>query len=55
MPLIKAGEVKKVIVISTGMADSDLINAFEVPFAAPYSISKGAVNVAVAKYNAAYY
>ncbi|KAJ5206324.1 Short-chain dehydrogenase/reductase SDR [Penicillium cf. griseofulvum] len=54
LPLIHNGKGKKVIAISTGMADIDLINATEVAFAAPYSISKGAVNVAIAKYNALY-
>jgi NAD(P)-dependent dehydrogenase (short-subunit alcohol dehydrogenase family) len=36
------------------MADLDLINATEIDFAAPYAISKGALNVAIAKYNALY-
>ena len=54
LPLIRNGKGKKVLTISTGMADIDLINATEVAFAAPYSISKGAVNVAIAKYNAIY-
>jgi len=54
LPLIKKGKAKKVIVISSGMADLDLINGVEVDVAAPYSISKGAVNVLVAKYNALY-
>ncbi|CAG8928413.1 unnamed protein product [Penicillium salamii] len=54
IPLIRQGKQKKVLSISTGMADLDLINATEVDFAAPYAISKGALNVAVAKYNALY-
>ena len=54
MALILKGEHKKVISISTGMADLDLINDFGVEVASPYSISKGALNVAVAKYNARY-
>ncbi|KAJ5306733.1 Short-chain dehydrogenase/reductase SDR [Penicillium antarcticum] len=54
MPLILKGKGKKVITISTGMADIDLINETEIEFAAPYAISKAAVNVAVAKYNALY-
>jgi NAD(P)-dependent dehydrogenase (short-subunit alcohol dehydrogenase family) len=54
LPLIKNGKGKKVLTISTGMADIDLINATEVAFAAPYAISKGAVNIAIAKYNALY-
>ena len=54
IPLIRQGNEKKVLSISTGMADPDLINATEIDFAAPYAISKGALNVAVAKYNALY-
>jgi NAD(P)-dependent dehydrogenase (short-subunit alcohol dehydrogenase family) len=54
VPLIRNGKGKKVIAISSGMADIDLINATEVAFASPYAISKGALNVAIAKYNALY-
>lgn len=53
LPLIRAGKEKKIITISTGMADTELINRFSVPIAAPYSISKAATNALVAKYNAA--
>lgn len=35
------------------MADLDLVNAFGIPIASAYSISKAAVNALVAKYNAA--
>lgn len=54
MPLILKSAVKKVITMSTGMADAEMINRFGVANAVPYSISKGATNVMVAKYNAAY-
>lgn len=54
MPLIKRSSIKKVITISTGMADQDLVNKFEVDNAAPYAISKSATNMVVAKYNALY-
>ncbi|KAF4459655.1 protoporphyrinogen oxidase [Fusarium albosuccineum] len=54
MPLVLKGRAKKVITISTGMADLDLITNFSIAIAAPYSISKGAVNVAVAKFDAEY-
>ena len=36
------------------MADADFINQVDITIAAPYSISKAALNVAVAKYNALY-
>lgn len=52
LPLIRKGSVKKVINISTGMADIDLINAVDVAVAGPYSASKAAANVVIAKYNA---
>lgn len=35
------------------MADIDLINESEVEVAGPYSVSKAAANVVIAKYNAA--
>ncbi|KAF5023007.1 hypothetical protein F66182_4965 [Fusarium sp. NRRL 66182] len=54
MPLIMNGQAKKVITISSGMADLDFISKFSIADAAPYSISKGAVNVAVAKFDAQY-
>lgn len=54
LPLIRNGKEKKMITISSGMADIDLINATEVAFGSPYAISKGAVNIAMAKYNALY-
>ena len=54
IPLILKSPIKKVITISTGMADTDMINKFGVANAVPYSISKGATNVMVAKYNAEY-
>ncbi|KAJ5648816.1 uncharacterized protein N7484_002539 [Penicillium longicatenatum] len=54
LPLVRNGREKKLITISTGMADIDLINATEVAFGSPYAISKGAINIAMAKYNALY-
>ncbi|KAL4886213.1 NAD(P)-binding protein [Aspergillus karnatakaensis] len=58
-PLLKStpstpSSPKKVITITSGMSDTSLINAVELSYAAPYAISKGAVNVAIAKYNALY-
>jgi len=54
LPLIRKGQLKKVITISSGMADDELINQFSIPHQASYSMSKSAVNTLVAKYNAAY-
>lgn len=53
LPLIRKGNLKKVVTLSTGMADTDLINQYEVAVGAPYSISKAATNALIAKYNAA--
>lgn len=54
LPLILKGTAKKVISISTGMAEVDLIVKFGVTNASPYSISKAAMNAAVAKFSAQY-
>jgi NAD(P)-dependent dehydrogenase (short-subunit alcohol dehydrogenase family) len=53
LPLIRKGQQKKVLVLSTGMADLDLVNQFSIGIAAPYAISKAGTNALVAKYNAA--
>lgn len=52
LPLILKGNAKKVIVLGTGHADDTLINKYELEMAAPYSISKAALNTTIAKYNA---
>ncbi|KAL3459758.1 NAD(P)-binding protein [Aspergillus heterothallicus] len=54
LPLIKKGQAKKVITITTGMADIDFISNFNIASAGSYSISKAAMNAAVAKYSAQY-
>ncbi|EXJ93929.1 hypothetical protein A1O1_02322 [Capronia coronata CBS 617.96] len=54
LPLIKKSAIKKVISISTGMADPDLVTQYGIWEAAPYSMSKAAMNMAVAKYGARY-
>ncbi|KAA1472251.1 NAD(P)-binding protein [Dentipellis sp. KUC8613] len=54
LPLIKKGSSKKVIVISSGVGDLDLTLASGHETSGPYSISKAAVNMAVAKYAAEY-
>ncbi|KAI5863713.1 NAD(P)-binding protein [Durotheca rogersii] len=52
IPLIRRGSVKKVIAISTGMADVDLVTKFDIATAAPYALSKVGLNLVVAKYSA---
>ncbi|RDW84079.1 uncharacterized protein DSM5745_04405 [Aspergillus mulundensis] len=56
LPLLQAvtDGPKKAIAITSGMSDLDLINSAGIAVAAPYAISKGALNVAIAKYNALY-
>ncbi|KAK2039043.1 short-chain dehydrogenase [Colletotrichum somersetense] len=54
MPLVLKGNAKKVITITSGMADIDLINQYRVDAGAPYAISKGAMNIAVSKFHAQY-
>lgn len=52
LPLIKKSSVKKVISITTGLADNKLTNDYDLYEAGPYTISKAALNTVVAKYNA---
>ncbi|KAJ4296349.1 hypothetical protein N0V90_006394 [Kalmusia sp. IMI 367209] len=52
--LVKKSSVKKVIVISTGMADPEIVGVSEVAGSIPYSMSKAAVNILVAKYAVEY-
>ncbi|KAG4258840.1 hypothetical protein FPRO04_13979 [Fusarium proliferatum] len=54
IPLILRGKEKKVVTISTGLADLEFTNNFEHEFTPLYSISKAAMNMAVAKFNAQY-
>ncbi|KAK3711233.1 hypothetical protein LTR37_009827 [Vermiconidia calcicola] len=53
LPLIRKGQWKKVITISSGLADDVLTNQYSLAINGPYSISKAATNTLVAKYNAA--
>lgn len=54
LPLVLKSKVKKVLTISTGLADLDLTNECEVDIGALYAASKAAMNVIVAKFNAQY-
>ncbi|KAH6646627.1 hypothetical protein BKA67DRAFT_594956 [Truncatella angustata] len=54
LPLILKGKAKKIIAISSGMADVDFINQFDIEIGALYSASKAALNVIVAKFSAQY-
>ena len=54
LPLILKGNVKKVVAISSGMGDLELVRKYNVFEDAAYSISKTAMNMAVAKFSAEY-
>ncbi|KAK7402553.1 hypothetical protein QQX98_011691 [Neonectria punicea] len=54
IPLVLKGSVKKVITISTGLADGDASAKFGLTYSGPYSASKAAMNLVVAKYSAEY-
>ena len=54
LPLILIGKVKKVITITSGLADLDFTNGCEVDIGALYAASKAAMNIIVAKFNAQY-
>lgn len=54
LPLVLKGNVKKVITLTSGHADLDLINVYDVEVSALYSAFKAALNVIVAKYSAQY-
>lgn len=71
LDLIRQGELKKVVAISSGMGDTSklstwlfrgigtdnppgMINEIKLSNAVPYAISKGALNVLVAKLSASY-
>ncbi|KAK4060850.1 transcriptional regulator family: Fungal Specific TF [Trichoderma aggressivum f. europaeum] len=54
IPLVLRSSIKKVVTISSGHADLDLVTKYEISTSAPYTISKTAMNAAVAKYSAQY-
>jgi NAD(P)-dependent dehydrogenase (short-subunit alcohol dehydrogenase family) len=53
LPLVRQGRVKKVVNLSTGIADLNLIHEIDFDVGAPYAASKAAANVIIAKYAAA--
>ncbi|KAK3995686.1 hypothetical protein QBC44DRAFT_320120 [Cladorrhinum sp. PSN332] len=54
LPLILAGTQKKVITISTGLADPIFTNELDIETGALYASSKAAMNMLVAKFSAQY-
>lgn len=54
VPLILKGRQKKVVFISSGHCDLDLIRKFDIAVTGPYAVDKAAVNTVVAKFSAEY-
>ncbi|RDW73404.1 NAD(P)-binding Rossmann-fold containing protein [Coleophoma cylindrospora] len=50
LPLVRKGTVKKITVISTGMADTEMVVQHDIPGALVYASVKAATNMVVAKY-----
>ncbi|KAL7274374.1 hypothetical protein RUND412_002726 [Rhizina undulata] len=50
LPLLKKGSLKKVVSLSTGLADISLVKETKLYEGAPYAASKIAMNMVVAKY-----
>lgn len=50
LPLIRNGSVKKIIVMSTGLADLDFALKFGMPTSITYTTTKAALNMIVLKY-----
>ena len=53
LPLTREGKLKKIVTISSQLADMDVAIRFAIDNAAPYAISKAGVNMLMAKYHAA--
>lgn len=54
MPLVLKSSIKKVIAISSGMGDPELAVKLDLYESPPYAISKIALNMAIAKFQAEY-
>ncbi|KAJ3498620.1 hypothetical protein NLG97_g990 [Lecanicillium saksenae] len=54
LPLVRKGQAKKLVAISSCLADIDFTNDFAVESGPLYAVSKAAVNMVIAKFNAQY-
>jgi NAD(P)-dependent dehydrogenase (short-subunit alcohol dehydrogenase family) len=54
VPLLRQGQIKKAIAISSGQAALDMIPKLQIELSSLYAISKAALNTAVAKFSAQY-
>ncbi|EED22453.1 short-chain dehydrogenases/reductase, putative [Talaromyces stipitatus ATCC 10500] len=53
LPLIRKGDLKKVVTVSSGLADQDIVVRFGLSTSTPYSVAKAGVNMLMAKYHTA--
>ncbi len=53
-PFLLKGQAKKAIVISSGLADAEFTNQYDIANAPLYSASKAAMNMIIAKFSAQY-
>jgi short-subunit dehydrogenase involved in D-alanine esterification of teichoic acids len=54
MPLVFKGKAKKVVAISSGIADIDWVNEYDLEATSVNAMSKAAMNMVTAKFNAQY-
>ncbi|KAG8162218.1 hypothetical protein KVR01_007983 [Diaporthe batatas] len=54
LPLVLKGKAKKVIALTTGLADVGMTNSFEVDISGLYAASKAALNMIASKFNVQY-
>lgn len=54
MPLILRGDLKQVVAMASGMADTELVAKYGIHESCAYSISKTALNMLIAKFQAEY-
>ncbi|RFU80103.1 short chain dehydrogenase [Trichoderma arundinaceum] len=54
IPLIRNGSAKKVIAISSGLAEQVMTKNFKLTLSFPYVVSKGALNTLITKFQAQY-
>jgi NAD(P)-dependent dehydrogenase (short-subunit alcohol dehydrogenase family) len=52
LPLVQAGKTKKITIMSTGMADVDLVRQHNVWMGVSYAVTKAALDMIIAKLSA---
>jgi NAD(P)-dependent dehydrogenase (short-subunit alcohol dehydrogenase family) len=54
LPLIKKGELKKVVTLGSGLTDEDPVLKYEIVYGPSYSVTKTAMNMVNTKFQAEY-